>query len=323
MACIFMDGCELQSTYRWDSGVGWNATGGRRGGASHSTNQNAFWKAFPAQATYIIGVAFKPSQVSNCGLVAFYEGGTNHVDVRIISGKLRVTRNGTQLGSDGPTTISAGVWYFFEVKATIHDTTGAVEVRIGSTPEIVLTNQDTRNGGTGVIDTLYCGPNNSQGEYCDIRIFDTTGAVNNDFAGDAKVETSLPTAEGNSSDFTPSSGSDNALMVDENSTGDGDSTYNASSTVGHKDLHVLANLATVSGDVLAVQVTNNWRKDDAGAATARRVVRTGGTDFEGPDVTLLDTYVRTRELIEENPDTLAPWTITDVNALQAGYKREA
>ena len=116
-------------------------------------------------------------------------------------------------------------------------------------------------------------------------------------------------------------GDDFANVDDE--TPDDDLTFRASSTVGHKDSFVMSDLDTTVGSVLAVQQVVRWRKDDAGSRTGRQFVRIGGTDYEGSDAAIGDTYAYSRRILEQNPATAADWTISDVNGLEAGYKVEA
>lgn len=236
----------------------------------------------------------------------------------------RGVQSGTVLGTGTTQLSNASGFFYIEVRLKCHDTLGEVEVRVNGVTEILVTGADTRNGGTDVVNTptWVCSAGLAV-TFCfdDLYICDTTGTENNDFLGDIKVETVRPTGAGNSTQFTPSAGS-NWQNVDE-ATYDSDTTYNASSTAGHKDTFAMANLSTVAGTVKGVQVVNVWRKDDAGTRTAKSVVRVGSTDYEGAEVALGSSYSVGREVIELNPATGLPWTIADVNALEAGYKVES
>ena len=77
----------------------------------------------------------------------------------------------------------------------------------------------------------------------------------NDFLGDVRVDARYPTAEGANSAWTPLSGTDNALMVDDpgppytpGGGPDDDTTYNSTLTVGAVDTHVIQD-APVTGAV--------------------------------------------------------------------------
>jgi hypothetical protein len=322
MALIWLDGFDTTTTpgehYENSSGTG--TITGRTGNALHLNGGGTFIQKTVASAgTYYAGFAFRLTNRQDAPVIQFREGTTTHVDLRFSAAGIppmfmQVTRAGTQLGSNGATSFALNTWYYIEVKAIIHDTTGAVEVKVNGVTEFNLTNQDTRNGLTGIIDNIKL--EGFQGTQIDDLWIDSS-----QFHGDCKVETLRPTGAGNSTQFTPSAGS-NWQNVDD-TTHDGDTTYNASSTNGHIDLFALGDLVTATGTVEGIKVVQRWRKDDAGSRTARRVIRTGATNYEGGDVSMSDSYTTSTEVIEQNPNTTADWTIANVNGLEAGYKLQA
>jgi hypothetical protein len=279
--------------------------------------------AVPANPTYVCGMAYFPTGVapnSDRYIMQFFEGATPHVyltsgnDVAAIP---QVKRgNGTVLGTCAMSPMVANQWYHFQMKVVVHDTTGSVEVRLNGAVVFSATNIDTRNGGVvGTIDTI-----GWRGDFT--AYFDDMWIDNSAFLGDCKIEPLRPTGAGDSTDFTPSAGS-NWQNVDDTSP-NGDTDYNHSNTVGHKDLFALNNLATVAGTVLGVQMRFRGRKDDAGSRTVKGVLKTGGVEFDSAGLALGDNYLgKTDVLHVVNPDTTAAWTIAEVNALQAGYEVEA
>src|SRR5262249_36678260 len=153
--------------------------------------------------------------------------------------------------------LSAGAFNYIEVKITISDTVGVVTVRVNgtSTGWLALTSQDTQNGGPSTITNIILGgdlvtnASNAPSHFDDVVILDTTGAVNNDFLGDCRVEAIFPNGAGNYAQWTPSTGS-NFQNVDENPPND-DSDYNSSSTAGQIDTFNYSNLSVTSGTVKA------------------------------------------------------------------------
>ena len=327
MAVEWMDGFEVggaihggASRYNgFANGNTW-VTGRNGVGSAIALNGASFYKNLPSAATKILGGAFRPNVAQE--LVSLMEGATVHINLGInSSGQLTVKRNTTLLAT-GTTVFPFNTWIAWEMKATIHDSTGAIEVRVQGLPtaEINISGVDTRNGGTlGEIDRVTWGGGYS--EHDDIRVISITGDAPTDFIGDCKVETLLPNGAGASTQFTPSAGS-NWQNVDEPqaSSPDDDTSYNASSTVGHIDLYALPSLVTTEDQVHAVQVTSRWRKDDAGVRKARRVIRSGGSNFEGSYVVLGDSYSTLVERFDEDPNTSAPWTLAAVNAMEIGVK---
>jgi hypothetical protein len=281
-------------------------------------------------ATGIMGAAMYGA-AQNVPRFFFSEGTTAHICIRSNSdGSISIVRgrydSGTTLATSAAGVIPASGWNYYEAKATIHDSTGYVEVRKNGVNVVSFTG-DTRNGGaTGLIDRLHTGdgalfggPNDGGTGYDDLYYADSDTGEVTDFVGDCKVETIKPTAEGAASDFTPSAGSDNALNVDEN-TSDGDTTYNASNTVGHIDSYVMADLSTVAGSVKGVQVMTVMRKDDAGSRSARARILSNAVAGNGATRALSDSYQWYADVFEHNPDGDVDWTISSVNAMQAGVE---
>lgn len=327
---LFMDGMDAYATaqmyLRWTSGGSFDvhAANGRRGGNALRNNDTngQIRKVFGGTATTIIaGFAFQ-QQILGRSICTFQEGSTIHVDLRTdAGGHLVVTRNGTVLATS-TATISATVWNYFEIKATISDTVGAITVRLNSVAVITATGLDTRNGGTGFIDTLLFGQAGilaaGADHYDDVYICDTTGAVNNDFLGDVRCEVLLPSGAGAHTDFTPSAGS-NYQNVDDATPND-DTDYNSSSTAAQKDTFAYGNLSAATGTLYAVQHLLYRRKDDAGARTMRPVARISATDYPGATVGMPSSYDYDAQIVEQSPASSAAWTVTEVNAAEFGYE---
>jgi hypothetical protein len=315
---------------------------GRRGDYALVGNNNAnggLGRDLPASYTTLgIGFALRFSAIMLTATIGqhiffrFAEGATAHMEIcNGVGSRLAVRRAGaTQLGSD-TAPLMAAQWYYVEFKTAIHDTTGTVEVRVhgpGFTPggEVVinLTNQDTRNAATGVINRLYAyveAGTSSDVRIQDVVVWDTSGSVNNTFMGDVRVACLFPSGAGNSAQFTPLS-STNVSNVDEQDA-DEDTTYNSSTTPGNKDTFAVTDLPGAAASIKAVQQIVRARKTDAGARTLKQVVRRGGTDYEGATVNLGDAYAYFTEVLELDPSTSAAWTESNFNGAEFGYKDQA
>ena len=187
---------------------------GRRGGGAFSTATASGWatKTLPSSpSTVIAGFAFRPANngAANHRFFSLLENGAYHIYLNFnAANKIDVTRNSTLLAT-GSAVLSIGAFYYIEVKATIHDTTGAVTVRVNGLNDIVLTNVDTRNAGAGVINQVGIGDPGTFGPtggamWDDFYLCDTSGTTNNDFLGDTRVDTLYPNADGAFSAWTPS-----------------------------------------------------------------------------------------------------------------------
>jgi hypothetical protein len=156
----------------------------------------------------------------------------------------------------------------------------------------------------------------------DLAVLDNTGSLNNDFMGDVTISAVFPNGAGNSSQWTPSAGS-NYDCANETSPND-DTDYNATSTVGNKDLYAFAS-APAGADIRAVQVLAAVRKSAEGPGQVVLVTRSGGTDYDGATQGIGGTaYSYVREVLETDPGSgspLAAWTESGFNAAEFGIKK--
>jgi hypothetical protein len=306
---------------------------GRNGGRafrapSISTGNTVYvGQAFETNQTEIIfGMAFQWLSFSADTPIFTLTDGASTQQIRLqgsASNQLEVYRNGTVIAS-APNPFLLGKWFMMEGYIKVANSGGRFVVKKDGVTIIDFTG-DTQSTANAYATHWYLGtfqgPNGVGYGADDLYILTPTGDDPVTYLTDWKVESAWVTANGNSAQFTPSAGS-NWQNVDEINS-DSDTTYNSSNTVGHKDTFVIEDLATTSGEVIAVQVFEIWRKDDVGARTARQIVRSGGTDYEGPDVAMNDAYSTNVRALPENPDTSAPWTISEVNSAEVGYKLEA
>lgn len=267
-------------------------------------------------AAYQIVLFFNPSNYS----ITAYTGGAFYFTYQY---------SGTVLGVTGNNVWTGGVWQFLEIHPVI-GTSGSVQVKINNTVVMTLSGVNTRtssnnwfdklgfvespvgNGGTFMtVDDLY---------YCDT----TTGpglVPANTYLGDSSTAT-LFTIGNDSVSWTPLTGT-NWGEVSETAM-DSDTSYNSTTTVGNEDRFNFGALGSVLDTVFAVQVTGAYRKDDGGTRTIEQSVWSGGTETYGAGHNIPDvTYAYFTDLWVLNPTTGLNWTLTDINAMKAGYKLTA
>lgn len=293
--------------------------------------QTAAWTvayaSITASATVITGCALHAG-TANMYLAFYGDGGTlAHVTVEFnTSGTIVVYRGGS--GGTVLTTLASAfnsaAWYYVEVKAIVSDTVGVVEIRLNgaSTPIISITGADTRNGGTLTdIDSVSIMDNGGTGYWDDWYILNTGGsAPHNTFLGDCRVNTLIPTGNGNSSQLLGSdaNSTDNYLLVDEIPASSAD--YVGSSTTGQKDTYVMGNLDAAVATVFATQEVAHAAKSDAGAATLKTVIRTASTDYASSAFTLGTSYAPFTNIRVQNPNTAAAWTPAGVDGVEMGVE---
>lgn len=309
--------------------IGRNGTAGWRSGATGAA-ASGLYKAVPSNPSHLIhGFSFYVAALPIAEQVLFVlvESGTVHVVINLrTDGKLQAYRGPftTSLGISSAG-ISAGQTNYIELDQTVHDSAGAIQIKINGVSVLNLSSIDTRNGGTGVI-TNYClgGPYNTiltntsvVGDFDDHYCLDTTGATNNSFLGDVRVQAIYPTGAGNYTQWTPLSGS-NYQNVDENPATD-DTDYNYSGTAAQKDSFVFGDVTPTTGTVYGVLVNLVARKDDAGARSLRSLIRLSSTDANATAQTIGSSYANYQFVHETKPGS-GSFSISDINSSEFGYE---
>jgi hypothetical protein len=336
MALRFMDSFDHYNTSqlarKWTTVSGnmsISAGNGRRSTACMRAND---WNAstgmtFDQQATWIIGFGFKCAALpgANRRWVEIDDGGSTQVYVQVdTAGTVSIINggSGTVLATSG-TALAAGSYNYMEFKFVIHNTTGSVEVRRNGVSMVSVSGANTRNtsnnSGNRILLYSQGGSVGATIDNDDLYMCDGQGSANNNFLGDVRIDATFPNAEASLIQWTPSTGTDNSALVDETPAND-DTDYNSDSTPGDIDLYDFPAIAPTSGTVYAVAVQMTVRKDDAGARTIRSKIKQGGTTYSGSTQAVGTSYSIVTELVPQDPNTSAPWTISGVNAAEFGLE---
>jgi hypothetical protein len=328
------DAGDYSLKYNYSTNAGFSSSATTRFSSGRSlykayNNGGMLYKSIPASASVIIGFAanYNTNYATYPAVfagIAGDNGATGHIHIGTgdTAGTIEVSRGFyTSRTVLFTTPVPVNTWNYYELRVKVHDTTGYADLKINGAT-VGTFSGDTKNGGTSTnIDNIILfgsGNNTSINVYWDdFYVIDETGsAPYNTYLGDVRVQTLTPSAAGNSTQFTPSSGA-NYTTVDElpYSTTD----YVQAGTPGNTDLYTLSD-ATNSNVIYGVQNNVIAKKTDAGTISVRPVIRSGGTNYNGASKFLGtdDTVVSdTREL---DPNTSAAWTQSNVNALEAGFE---
>jgi hypothetical protein len=238
------------------------------------------------------------------------------------NGQITVSRGSTVLGTSPLNSFVATAWMYLEIGGTMSATVGTITVRVNgvTVPNLTLTglnNITTSNAsmsgfafvsatGSGYLDDLYlCDSTSGAGTYpC------------NTFLGDVRVATQFPTGN-NAVAWTPLAGT-NWQEVSETAM-DSDTSYNRTVTAGQTDTFNMAALTGTVSQVLAVQITGAYRKDDSSSHTLQQVMVSGTTTVNGATIVVPSAYVYITDLWATDPNTSASWVTANVNALKLGY----
>jgi hypothetical protein len=271
--------------------------------------------------TVYIGIAFRKSFGSNPGyhsnypLVAFKdESGVDQVKIHPNSsyGFSAYRGDNTLLGSTSDDVYNSYKWYFLEIRVTISNTVGIVTMRINESQVLNLTSKDTRNGSE-YIRYIAFGHLYNGGVWYDDFYIDSS-----QFHGDCEVKTFYPDADGNSSDFTRSTGSNDYECVDEAQSNE-DTDYIYSDTLNHKSLFGITTGAL--GTVKGIQVNQHIRLDQAGTRKITPLIRSNSTNYSGTETdNISQDYIFYTEVWETDPDDSNAWTQTKLEAAEFGLE---
>jgi hypothetical protein len=309
---------------------GINSSGGRRsGGALYAPNNSASGSSalitLPGSySTFVAGFAFNASQfLADKTFALFKDAGTAQLELQMNSdGTIDVTRNGTVLGTSAAA-MSANTYHYIEFKATIHDTTGSYELRLDGVNILSASNVDTKNTANASINSVTLGaPSQNIGslttwKYDDFYVLDTTGsAPNNNFLGDVRIDSIYPSADGNYTQWTPSTGSTHYTLVDE--TVPNGTDYVSNGTTGNKDSYAMGDVPALTAQTIyGVKVKAAALKDDAGSRTLKVGARSSTTDSVSSAQAITTSQLYYWHILETNPATSAAWTESAVNSMEA------
>lgn len=234
------------------------------------------------------------------------------------TGKLYATRANTQLGSDSALTLAANTWYYIEAKIVIGTgTSGSIIVNVNETETLNIPSVNTAFDSGFAASRLQILANGTM-RFDDLYMADTTGSYNNDFLGDVKIVSSIPDANGNTNNFTPTAGQ-NYEAVDDVPTSTSDYVY--SSTAGNIDDYSFLPVQE-TGNIYGVQVSANMQVIGGHARDIRFRSDSNSNQTETASQTIGagPTPFYQTGIFERNPDGAAAWTDTTVNDAKFGVK---
>lgn len=233
-----------------------------------------------------------------------------------------VSVGGTVIGT-AEKVIQSGVWHHIAYAFEIHATDGRFSLWIDGEPQLELTGIDTWTSGTVEVSQyrLYAQNGSNfvvrggvsyanivwdQGEFRKIK----EGRII-----ERLIETTV------SAQWTPLSGTNNE-MVDESAC-DSDTTYNGTTTVGHRDQFTLQNLSEVPSEIFGVKLLFAARKEDAAERQLDCIYNDGSLDLQTDTYYLTQSYQFYPVMMQLHPATGLPWTPTQVNGIQPAYRLAA
>lgn len=318
---------ELEDKYDvYDGPTNTGYTGRLAGNANRPTHLTT--PSLGSAATWITGFGFKRSSSASHYYMDLYLGASRQLSLQFHATDpgnywtVKLLRGATVLAS-GTTELAFDTWYYIELKATIHASTGAYEIRINESSEFSGSGANTAESGSANADVFNLRDSFAQ-YFDDWYICDSSGSVNNDFLGDCQVEGILPNGAGDKTQWAAQPATNNYQRVDDAQNAYSTADYVYDDTAGQGDLYEFENPGAITGTIKGVALFNFAALDAAGSRTVRNIFKTdgGGTEYDltGNFVVAGTDPAGFVMVEEENPDTSLPWTDSDLEDGQFGIE---
>jgi len=333
VSLLFIDGFDHHAGWdgysgrKWDTGssAGPSVPVGRFEGQCTVANTVGMSKTFTSSPVVVTGFAKKVFGYG--GPEAFmiaYNGVTPLLELRLntSTGVIQLTGpSNTPLHGESSFALPIGLWTYIEVKFE-----NGGDVVIKADESVILSVSGVLASNVNRLKfRAREGFNNNTWNIDDLYILNGSGADNNNFLGDVRVQTRYPDATGFVHDFLPASGSNtssnvvaqvNGPIANFNEIG----LYNFAGTVGNIDLYSIGNY-TVAGTIFGVQSNIIFRKDDVGNRSMAHMSRVAGSNYTSSTIADASAdYTISTHLWEKDPATNALWILTDLNNSEFGVK---
>jgi hypothetical protein len=214
-----------------------------------------------------------------------------------------------------PNTFKTGVWHHFAWEVVCHDTLGRTAFYVDGVKVIEAINVDTRQSATSdilswcqIAATYSSGSGGGVVDYDHIMIYDTATRP----AGQHRLETAAPSADGATLNWTPSTGTQHFAVVDGATVGIAD--FLSSSVLGDLDIVSYPALTAAPTEIAGVRHIAWLEKDEAQTREIFLGIGSGATVSDGASIPApVQLGVKSRfDLVD--PNSAAAWTEANLNA---------
>lgn len=234
---------------------------------------------------------------------------------------------GASLVGTSTNSITSQAWNVIEMRLKMNDDpgTGKFTVRLNGNVEVDYTG-DTKPGSDTTFNTVVMGNGGAEATgaayYDDIVVNDTNIVSelnpNNSWPNGVKLVLLKPTGAGYYTEMTPSTGN-NWDCVD--NLPPSIATYVTATVDGKRDTYVMENCPAGMGPIAAVMPT--WWGQISGTPACshiKRLMRSGGVDQASANIDVPNIFSKFREILELSPFTNLPWTVSEIDGLEAGQQ---
>jgi len=325
---------DVSSTYygrKYSTGSGVGTQAGRVAGNSASWGATSTWRtdSLGSTKTWTTGFGFKgptslPASIDKS--LRYYIGATEQIRLRIFAVNASVAQvdvmRGATVITTITTTLSLAGWHYIEFQVGVDTgTAGTIEVRIDTVSVYTNSAVNTANGGVANADIVEFKA--TSGASCfldDIYVCDDTtgdGLGNTTFRGDSQVIGFLPNANGSISQWTRSSGANDATLLADTS----DATFLSETTVNEETVVNFQDPTIPGGTIFGIMLTSLASLDVAGSRQYKTEYYDGSSHvFPTAHVVGSTTIAGYVDVVEANPVSATNWLASELNAAQFGLK---
>lgn len=250
---------------------------------------------------------FEIRNPSNANIVRLCYQSDGSIGVRIGSGA-------TLIGTTDPVLL-AGSFNHIEVKTTIDNIVGDIEINVNGVQAFVAT--DLALGTDGASQAMWgsfaSGADDFTHYLDDLVNWDDNGATNNTFLGQQRVHTIFPASDTVVADWALA-GAANGFDCVNNVPPDGDTTYIAAIAVDETVELGLDTLPPETETIAGVYIPTMGRLAEAGLGNVRTSLVSGVSASDGPSQAFSASYAYYGSVHENDPATGVAWTKAGLEA---------
>lgn len=233
-----------------------------------------------------------------------------------VSNMVSVYNYATSSWNWGSVTCAPSTYHILEFYLKIDDSNGVIQTRINGIDDISFSG-DTKVG-TNTTATEWRVKGIGQC-YDDIALNSTSGSADNSWCGDGHIEYHPANGNGDTNDWTNSSGNktNNYTYVDDIPS-NSDTDYVSASAVGAQDMYNVTDYTSTNRSVRRIWAESMSKDVSLTSKKIKIGFKTGGTTYlASASTTLGSSYARVvGDVATVNPSTGLAWTGTDINAIQ-------
>lgn len=222
--------------------------------------------------------------------------------------------------TSGSNACSLSVWNLLEIHLKIHDTLGVFEAKLNGIDDAYYTG-NTKAYAAGTVACFYVRTPGAAGAttYVDDMAFnDANGTDDNSWCGDGHIIKISPDGEGDTLQWTPSTGTTHYTLVDEIPPSGG-TDYVTTNIPGYRDMYHMSAYSSTGKSIRRIWSEVRAKDNQAVGAAINLGIKTssGSVILSSASAILTSNYdsIKGEEFLV-NPEDGQPWEGTDIDNIQ-------